>query len=211
MSVVLGTVVLVAMPLMRQVQAQTQAEELACPAEFDGIELSEDQQMQLLALEEQFDEQLEAIMPMTPEAEAQVDQLEDSYDQQVSALLSPEQEQQVEQLDAWAESQVAGIAPELLASDTEPELSEEQEAALETLEDAYDLTFSSILTPETQQQVSLLEEQMDEELEATMPELTAEQIASIEAAEADYEMGVMQVLTPEQQQQLESNLACSEF
>ncbi|MEM9483418.1 MAG: hypothetical protein AAGA83_06970 [Cyanobacteria bacterium P01_F01_bin.116] len=204
LAVLFGSIALVTVP------NQVGAEELSCPAEFDGVELSDSQQIELKALEDELDSKIEAIMPTTPESEAQIEQLEDTFDQRVSALLSSEQEQQVEQLDAWAESNIARIAPELLAEDAEPELTEEQEVALESLEEAYDANLQGILTPEQQQQVELLEEQLDAEMEDSMPAPTPEQAANMEAAEMEFEEDVIALLTEDQIQQIQSNLeACS--
>ncbi|MEM9265479.1 MAG: hypothetical protein AAGA46_08140 [Cyanobacteria bacterium P01_F01_bin.13] len=197
------------MPLTRQVQA----EELACPTKYEGIELSDSQKTELQALQGDLDTQIDAILATSteadsPEAEEQLAQLEEEFDSQVTALLSPEQEEQVGQLDAWAEDRIASIAPELLtAAEEEPALTPEQEAALDTVEEQYDQYFKSLLTPEQKQQVVLMEEEFDAEVDASGLGLSAEQEAGIEMAEAAFEEDVMGILTDEQRQQIDDNLA----
>ncbi|MEM7064713.1 MAG: hypothetical protein AAF572_16340 [Cyanobacteria bacterium P01_B01_bin.77] len=211
LSTLLGAISLLAMPLTRHVQA----EEAACPTKYDGIELSETQRTELLTLQEELDTQITEILATSeadsPESEEKLAQLEEEFDSQVAALLSPEQEEQVGQLDAWAEEQMATIAPELLTAEADPALTPDQEAALDSLEEQYDQYFQSLLTPEQQQQVGLIEEEFDAEVDASGLGPSAEQEASIEMAEATFEQDVMALLTDEQHQQIDNNLAaCAE-
>ncbi|MEM8612989.1 MAG: hypothetical protein AAGF93_13295, partial [Cyanobacteria bacterium P01_H01_bin.105] len=185
LSTLLGAISLLAMPLTRHVHA----EEAACPTKYEGIELSETQRTELQALQGELNSQITEIMAASPEtdspeAEEQLAQLEEAFDSQVSALLSPEQEAQVDQLDAWAEGEIATIAPELLTAEEEPALTPEQEAALNSVEEQYDQYFQSLLTPEQQQQVGMMEEEFDAEVSASGLGPSAEQEASIEMAEA---------------------------
>ncbi|MEM8611159.1 MAG: hypothetical protein AAGF93_03995, partial [Cyanobacteria bacterium P01_H01_bin.105] len=73
-----------------------------------------------------------------------------------------------------------------------------------------DQYFQSLLTPEQQQQVGMMEEEFDAEVSASGLGPSAEQEASIEMAEAAFEEDVMAILTDEQHQQIDDNLAaCS--
>lgn len=211
LSTLLGAISLMALPLTRHVQA----EEAACPTKYDGIELSETQRTELLALQTELDNQITEILAASEsdssEADEKLAQLEEEFDSQVASLLSPEQEEQVDQLDAWAEGQIVNIAPELLTEDEEPALTPDQAAALDSLEEQYDQYFQSLLTPEQQQQVGMIEEEFDAEVDASGLGPSAEQTASIEMAEAAFEQDAMALLSDEQHQQIDNNLAaCSE-
>lgn len=118
LSVLLGAIALFSLPLAHQTHAE---EASSCPANFEGIKLRDEQQIQLATLEKQYDSKIEFIIPASPDAEARVEQLEQPFEQQISALLSPEQEQQISQLDAWAQDSVTSVAPELEIEE-DPEL-----------------------------------------------------------------------------------------
>lgn len=212
LSAFLGAIALITIPASQPIQAE---EALICPDEFHGIELSQDQERQLQALADSFDNKMAALPPVSPESEAQITELEKAFEENMSSFLSPEQEQQIEQLDAWTERRINAIAPELFdsefESDTEPTLTAEQEAELATLETEYEKKFQAIVPIDQQQQLEDLELQLAEDMTSTMAdEANAEQVASLDAAEADYEQGIMQILTAEQRQQLASNMACAE-
>lgn len=202
-SALLGAISLLAMPLT----APLRAEELSCPDEFAGIELSDLQADQLQSLEDQFDDTLNDIVTLPPETEAQMEELDKAFEEKVMALLSSEQEQQIAQLDAWANKRVAEIAPELLAeTGDEPTLTEDQTAALELVEQEYDQAFTSLLTPEQQQQLATFEAELEAEMEALEPDLSEAEEASLDAAETQFEQGLVEILSEEQLQQLSRNL-----
>ena len=62
------------------------------------------------------------------------------------------------------------------------------------------------MTAEQSTKIEVLEEQLEEDIDAILPEPNEAQIVSLEAAESDLKASVMQLLSAEQQQQLESNL-----
>ncbi|MEA5462633.1 hypothetical protein [Leptothoe sp. PORK10 BA2] len=201
-SALLGAISLLAMPLTSPLRA----EELSCPDQFSGIELSDLQVDQLQSLEDQFGDTLDNVA-LSPETETQMEQLEKAFEEKVMALLSPEQEQQIAELDDWANNRVAEIAPELLTeTGDEPALTDDQEAALELVEAEYDQAFASLLTPEQQQQLAILEAELDAEMEALEPDLSAEEETSLDTAETQFEQGLMEILSEEQRQQLSRNL-----
>ncbi|MEL6322171.1 MAG: hypothetical protein AAFQ57_16220, partial [Cyanobacteria bacterium J06626_14] len=183
---------------------------------FDGMELSAQQLSDIEELEVQFDEAIDNILPLSPEAEEQIFTLEDAFDTEVETLFSAQQQGQLEQIDQWADEQVFAVAPELFDEDDidesseEIELTSQQETALDEIEEEYEKRVEAILTAEQSTKIEVLEEQLEEDIDAILPEPNEAQIVSLEAAESDLKASVMQLLSAEQQQQLESNLACYE-
>jgi len=155
----LGAIALLAAPLAHQ----SHAEEQDCPDYFDGMTLSDQQQSDIAEIETQFDETMDDILPVSPEDENQLIALEEAFDTQVEALFS-EGQQQLEQIDQWAEEQALAIAPELF-SDVEFEdeedisLTPQQETALDDIEEEYDNRVGEILTADQVKQIETLEEQ----------------------------------------------------
>ena len=202
----LSTIAFATMPLMLVGQA---VEEFDCPEDFAGIALSDRQKSQLQALEMQLHNTVDQIVPISAETETKIEQLEETFEMQIEALLSQQQQQRIEQLDIWAEEQEVAIVPELREDDElESRLTPEQEERLEAVEAAYEQRYLSLLTPEQRQQIEVLEDQLDAAIAAELPEPTAEQEARIEAAEASFGAGILQTLTSEQYQQFQRNLDC---
>jgi protein CpxP len=79
------------------------------PFELVGIDLSPQQQLQILEIEKEANSKVEAILPsrqVTPEQRAKMRQLMQSYRQQVEAVLTPEQQQKFRQnLQQWQPNQ----------------------------------------------------------------------------------------------------------
>jgi len=212
LPVLLGAIAFFAAPLSHK----TQAEAYNCPDYFDDMSLSDQQLSEIEAIESQFDETLESILPLSPETEDQITALEDAFEAEVETLFSVQQQRRLAQIDQWAEEQAIAIAPELFdagdfeETDEDLDLTPQQETALEAVEEEYDSRIKAILTPEQAAQIETLEKQLEEDIDTILPEPSETQRASIEAAESDLETRVMQLLTAEQQQQLESNVACYE-
>ncbi|MEM8643213.1 MAG: hypothetical protein AAGG51_31010 [Cyanobacteria bacterium P01_G01_bin.54] len=186
------------------------AQAQSCPEdEFTGIQLSNNQRSQLQQLDARFDQAFERIFPISPQFEAQIEQIEERYWSRFEQRLSPQQLQQLEQLAEWAAQESIKIVPEFAQeTEAEPTLTAEQERRLDALDEDYERRFQAILTPEQRQQLAALEEQLDAEIEAVEPQPTAEQAAQLEALEEQYEATLEQILTAEQLQQLERNWAC---
>lgn len=197
-----------AMAVLLQTPIAIAAPEVACPDEWDGIDLSDRQMTQLEELEAQIDAQIEAVMPVSPESERQIMQLEEEFEAQLTALFSREQKAQIRQLDHWFDQQERSIAPELFVEEDEPPLTREQEAQIEAMEAEYEHRFQTILSAQQQQRIALLEEQLEQDIEAVLPDPTAAQEAQIEALEAVFEHRFMGLFTAQQWQQWERNVAC---
>lgn len=79
------------------------------PFELVGLDLSPQQQLQILEIEKEANSQVEAILPsrqVTTEQRAKMRQLMQSYRQQVEAVLTPEQQQKFRQnLQQWQPNQ----------------------------------------------------------------------------------------------------------
>ncbi|NEQ42275.1 MAG: hypothetical protein F6K00_01435 [Leptolyngbya sp. SIOISBB] len=185
------------------------AAEEACLDEWESLELNDTQWVQLEQLEAQLDEQIDTILPISMETERQIEQLEEGFEETVESLFSDGQLQQLEQLDEWIDNQEYAIAPELW-DDEEARLTAEQYRQLETLWAEYERRFQAIVTAEQAQRMALLEEQLDEAIEAILPEPTTNQERQIEAVEADFEQQFYALLSPAQRQQWEVNEACYE-
>ena len=209
-SAFIGAIALTLLPFSTLGQAEEAWEDYDCPDEFAGIELTQTQLDQFERLEAEVEAEYEQVLPLSADAEAQMEALEDEFDEELYALLSPQQKQELDKLDDWADKQLMAIAPELYDEDgeEEPELTPEQEVLLDDFDQAYEQRFQGILTAEQQATIEALELQLEDDIEAVFPELSEVQEQQLDALDQQFEQQVMDILTAEQKQQFQQNLSC---
>lgn len=205
-----GAIAATFIPFATLAQAEEALDGYDCPDEFVGIELPQAQVNQLERLEGQLEQRYEQILPMSPAEEAQLERLEEDFEDELYALLSTQQKQDLEKLDVWADEQLMAIAPEIFDEEGEEELdlTPQQEARLDDVDEAYEQRFQALLTAEQQAAMEALELQLEEEMDAVFPELSPAQEEQLDALEQTFEQQAMNILTVEQRQQFEQNLAC---
>lgn len=158
-----------------------------------GIDLTPQQQEQIMGVVRDLQAQMETTVPrppqLTAEQQAKIQQVVQNYRNRVEAVLTPEQREQLRQN---RNNQNTKPAPDSSAAPTQP-------PALARLN----------LTPQQQQQITRINEEMGAQFRAalpTPPELTAEQRAKLEQLRQAYRDRVEAILKPQQQQQFRQNL-----
>lgn len=203
-----GAIAATLIPFVTLAQAEEAFDGYDCPDEFAGIELTRAQMTQLERLEDQLEQRYEQILPLSPADEAQLERLEEDLEDELYALLSTQQKQELDKLDVWADEQLMAIAPEIFDEEEELDLTPQQEARLDDVDEAYEQRFQALLTAEQQAAMEALELQLEEEIDAVFPELSPAQEQQLDALEQTFEQQAMNILTVEQRQQFEQNLAC---
>ncbi|WP_228016147.1 hypothetical protein [Leptolyngbya ectocarpi] len=158
--------------LTSQQQAQLERNQFALDfPEFSGLQLTPQQRQQVIKFTDELEQKEAAIIPeITPQQDSQLTQLEERYEERLFQILSPDQQH------IWYQS-----------DDQELNLTADQEAELEAL----DQEFKSMVI-------------------AILPDLSEDNIAKLEQLEQDYENQLNTVLNPSQQQQLEENFVMLE-
>lgn len=196
--------------------------------EFDGIDLTAQQEQALDELEDAFEAKFKQIL--TPQQRLILDSEEQRLDAALATVLTPEQQAQLEDdsldessLSAEQEAQLLALEDEIL-TESAFILTAAQEDQLEAYDKAYEKRLGNILTSQQQTQfernqfhlefpeftdlqlteaqypqvMQLAKQFRQQELEI-MPEITPEQVTQLEQLEQEYEAALFQILTPQQQ------------
>ncbi|MEM1254517.1 MAG: hypothetical protein AAGI69_18955 [Cyanobacteria bacterium P01_H01_bin.21] len=203
--------------------------------EFDGIELTPQQENDMAALEEALDNQFEQIL--TPEQLRGIEAAEQRFDTDWEAILTPEQQAVAEEngpdaivLTPEQQEQLAALEDDFWNDAEFISLTEDQSARFAAYEQDYENKLADILTSQQQeqfsrnqflldfpefanlqltseqrQQIEQFTEQFHRQEDLIVPEMNPEQTAQLEQLEQSYEKKAFEILTPQQQQAWQSD------